>query len=171
MSSQYDDLEKLADLKNKGIITEEEFNKQKAKILNIHNSAASSEISRSSNEKTSKLGNNSVGTLVIVRPSSMSSTAFMYNITIDENKVGKVSNGETFSASLPVGQHKVLIQADYDDSKLFSVGMKMVSKMLFSESKISSSMPSTFSLINISEGQTVKFKLHIGLGSVKLKPL
>ena len=34
MSSQYDDLEKLADLKNKGIITEEEFNLKKAQILN-----------------------------------------------------------------------------------------------------------------------------------------
>ena len=35
MSSKYDDLEKLADLMNKGIITEEEFNEQKAKILNL----------------------------------------------------------------------------------------------------------------------------------------
>ncbi len=34
MSSKYDDLEKLADLKNKGIITEEEFNLKKAQILN-----------------------------------------------------------------------------------------------------------------------------------------
>jgi hypothetical protein len=34
MSSKYDDLEKLADLKNKSIITEEEFNKKKAQILN-----------------------------------------------------------------------------------------------------------------------------------------
>ena len=34
MSSKYDDLEKLADLKNKGIITEEEFKIKKAQILN-----------------------------------------------------------------------------------------------------------------------------------------
>jgi len=33
MASQIDDLEKLADLKNKGIITEEEFNKKKREIL------------------------------------------------------------------------------------------------------------------------------------------
>lgn len=33
MSSKYDDLEKLADLKNKGIITEEEFNIKKLEIL------------------------------------------------------------------------------------------------------------------------------------------
>lgn len=35
MSSKYDDLEKLADLKNKGIITEEEFNEKKVQILNL----------------------------------------------------------------------------------------------------------------------------------------
>jgi hypothetical protein len=35
MSSKYDDLEKLADLKNKGIITEEEFNLKKSQILNL----------------------------------------------------------------------------------------------------------------------------------------
>jgi len=34
MSDKYDDLEKLADLKNKGIITEEEFNLKKSQILN-----------------------------------------------------------------------------------------------------------------------------------------
>ncbi|PKO02895.1 MAG: hypothetical protein CVU43_05605 [Chloroflexi bacterium HGW-Chloroflexi-5] len=33
MASKYDDLEKLADLKNKGIITEEEFNTKKKEIL------------------------------------------------------------------------------------------------------------------------------------------
>lgn len=33
MASQYEDLEKLADLKNKGIITEEEFNKKKSEVL------------------------------------------------------------------------------------------------------------------------------------------
>ncbi len=33
MSSKYDELEKLADLKQKGIITEEEFNNKKKEIL------------------------------------------------------------------------------------------------------------------------------------------
>lgn len=36
MSSKYDDLEKLADLKNMGIITEEEFIKKKKEILEIN---------------------------------------------------------------------------------------------------------------------------------------
>jgi hypothetical protein len=37
----YDDLEKLADLKNKGIITEEEFNLKKSQILNQDNNKQS----------------------------------------------------------------------------------------------------------------------------------
>ncbi len=40
MSSQYNDLEKLADLKNKGIITEEEFIKKKKEILEGSDQAA-----------------------------------------------------------------------------------------------------------------------------------
>jgi hypothetical protein len=41
MSSKYEDLEKLANLRNKGIITEEEFNEKKLQILNLENNKQS----------------------------------------------------------------------------------------------------------------------------------
>lgn len=43
MSGKYDDLEKLRDLYSKGIITEAEFNAEKAKILNDNREAGVNE--------------------------------------------------------------------------------------------------------------------------------
>lgn len=171
MSSQYDDLEKLADLNNKGIISEEEFNKEKAKILNIRNSAATTEASLSSNEKMSKLDNNAMGTLVIIRPSAIYGAAIICNINIDECKVGKVSHGETFSISLPVGHHKLSVIADYNEKTIVGSLTKITSQLLRLDNMSSSFMSATPLLINIHEGQTVKFKLLIGIASVKLEPL
>lgn len=57
MTSQYDDLEKLADLKNKGIITEEEFNLKKSQILNLDNKQNISKNTKQSRNKTHKSGN------------------------------------------------------------------------------------------------------------------
>jgi len=48
MASKYDDLEKLAELRDKGIITEEEFNKKKSEILNLSAQTDSNEASKTS---------------------------------------------------------------------------------------------------------------------------
>lgn len=60
MSSKYDDLEKLADLKNKGIITEEEFLAKKREILNAEQSMKNNNVFHSvaATTSTTKLDNN-----------------------------------------------------------------------------------------------------------------
>ena len=60
MSSKYDDLEKLADLKNKGIITQEEFNTKKREILNAEQSMKKNDVipSVAATTSTAKLDEN-----------------------------------------------------------------------------------------------------------------
>jgi hypothetical protein len=60
MSSKYDDLEKLADLKSKGIITEEEFLAKKREILNAEQSMKKNNVIQSvaATTSTTKLDEN-----------------------------------------------------------------------------------------------------------------
>jgi hypothetical protein len=61
MSDKYDDLEKLADLKNKGIITEEEFNLKKARILSSDSKTTNTKPSQQEKDNHPQISNISTG--------------------------------------------------------------------------------------------------------------
>ena len=77
MSSQYDDLEKLADLKNKGIITEEEFNKKKKEILEITDNQKASNKANVPMNESSHVTSQSFQTTTGLQPRSFLGTATM----------------------------------------------------------------------------------------------
>ena len=99
MSSQYDDLEKLAVIsRNKGIITEEEFNLKKAQILNSDSKTTNTKPSQQEKDQHPQSSNNMMGTLVIIRPSAYKGSLISVKVNINGLKMGEVKKwGNYFS--------------------------------------------------------------------------
>lgn len=114
MTSQYDDLEKLADLKHKGIITEEEFNIKKNEILN----SISNTINKESSSFNSTKQNNS----------SVSITDFQ-----EQNKSGKISVTDSIKPEKSIKKSKITLPVRILIYILFILIAMIVLTIIFGE--------------------------------------